>query len=118
VGVALAHQSLVLSRLGHQPRSAIVEGINRWEEVTTRGSCSRSLNKTDGVPLFVEELTKMVVESGLVREVEGRYELNGRRCRRLPFLPPCQDSSWLDWIGWSSQRNSPRWGYDWARILL
>src|SRR5919106_5776218 len=33
--------------------------------------------KTDGVPLFVEELTKMVVESGLVRKVDGRYELTG-----------------------------------------
>jgi predicted ATPase len=33
--------------------------------------------KTDGVPLFVEELTKMVLESGLVREVEGGYVLSG-----------------------------------------
>jgi predicted ATPase len=31
------------------------------------------VSKTDGVPLFVEELTKMVLESGLVREEEGRY---------------------------------------------
>jgi predicted ATPase len=31
--------------------------------------------KTDGVPLFVEELTKMVLESGLLRERESRYEL-------------------------------------------
>jgi predicted ATPase len=31
--------------------------------------------KTDGVPLFVEELTKMVLESGLLREQEDRYEL-------------------------------------------
>jgi predicted ATPase len=31
--------------------------------------------KTDGVPLFVEELTKMVLESGLLQEVEGCYEL-------------------------------------------
>jgi class 3 adenylate cyclase/predicted ATPase len=31
--------------------------------------------KTDGVPLFVEELTKMVLESGLLREQENRYEL-------------------------------------------
>ena len=30
-------------------------------------------SKTDGVPLFVEELTKMVLESGLVREDDGRY---------------------------------------------
>jgi class 3 adenylate cyclase/tetratricopeptide (TPR) repeat protein len=33
--------------------------------------------RTDGVPLFVEELTKMVLESGLLREGEERYELTG-----------------------------------------
>jgi class 3 adenylate cyclase len=33
--------------------------------------------KTDGVPLFVEELTKMVLESGLLRESEDCYELTG-----------------------------------------
>jgi predicted ATPase len=33
--------------------------------------------KTDGVPLFVEELTKMVLESGLLREHEQHYELTG-----------------------------------------
>src|SRR5262249_2978211 len=33
--------------------------------------------KTDGVPLFVEELTKMVLESGRLREREGRYEVPG-----------------------------------------
>jgi predicted ATPase len=33
--------------------------------------------KTDGVPLFVEELTKMVLESGLLQEREQRYELRG-----------------------------------------
>jgi class 3 adenylate cyclase/tetratricopeptide (TPR) repeat protein len=33
--------------------------------------------KTDGVPLFIEELTKMVVESGMVREMKGHYELTG-----------------------------------------
>ena len=31
--------------------------------------------KTDGVPLFVEELTKMVLESGLLEEREERYAL-------------------------------------------
>ena len=38
--------------------------------------------KTDGVPLFVEELTKMVLESGLLQEQEERYELT----RPLPPL--------------------------------
>src|SRR5881275_2004876 len=33
--------------------------------------------KTDGVPLFVEELTRMVLESGLLQEREERYELTG-----------------------------------------
>jgi predicted ATPase len=33
--------------------------------------------KTDGVPLFVEELTKMVVESGLLKAADGHYELTG-----------------------------------------
>jgi class 3 adenylate cyclase/predicted ATPase len=33
--------------------------------------------KTDGVPLFVEELTKMVLESGLLQEREDRYVLTG-----------------------------------------
>jgi TOMM system kinase/cyclase fusion protein len=33
--------------------------------------------KTDGVPLFVEELTKMVLESGVLQEREERYELTG-----------------------------------------
>jgi len=33
--------------------------------------------RTDGVPLFVEELTKMVLESGLLQERQGHYELTG-----------------------------------------
>src|SRR5271157_2311345 len=33
--------------------------------------------KTDGVPLFVEELTKNVLESGLLIEEGGRYRLDG-----------------------------------------
>jgi hypothetical protein len=37
---------------------------------------------TDGVPLFVEELTKMVLESGPLRERAKRYELTG------PLPPP------------------------------
>ena len=32
---------------------------------------------TDGVPLFVEELTKLVLQAGLVKERQGRYELVG-----------------------------------------
>ena len=38
--------------------------------------------KTDGIPLFVQELTKMVVESAWMKEVDGHYELT----RPLPQL--------------------------------
>ena len=37
--------------------------------------------KTDGMPLFVEELVKTTLESGLVREEDDRYVLTG-------LLPP------------------------------
>jgi hypothetical protein len=32
---------------------------------------------SDGVPLFVEELVKTVLESGLLRELDDEYRLNG-----------------------------------------
>ena len=35
------------------------------------------IEKTDGVPLFVEELTKMVLESGILIEGANRFELAG-----------------------------------------
>jgi class 3 adenylate cyclase len=55
-------------------------------ELTTRVAHGKALPpavveqvvaKTDGVPLFVEELTKMVLETGLLQEQEERYELTG-----------------------------------------
>jgi predicted ATPase len=35
------------------------------------------VEKTDGVPLFVEEMTKAVLESEVLKEVNGQYELVG-----------------------------------------
>jgi hypothetical protein len=35
------------------------------------------VTQTDGVPLFIEELTKAILESGLLRETDGHYELTG-----------------------------------------
>jgi predicted ATPase len=39
--------------------------------------------KAEGVPLFVEELTKVVLEAGLLREEGNGYELKG-------LLPPAE----------------------------
>src|SRR5262249_57553959 len=33
--------------------------------------------KADGVPLFVEEMTKAILESGHLKAVDGHYELTG-----------------------------------------
>ena len=33
------------------------------------------IEKTDGVPLFVEEMTKAILESGHLTEVDGHYKL-------------------------------------------
>jgi class 3 adenylate cyclase/predicted ATPase len=35
------------------------------------------VEKTDGVPLFVEELTKAILESGQLKALDGHYELTG-----------------------------------------
>lgn len=47
--------------------------------------------RTDGVPLFVEELTRAVLESELLRETDDAYELNGP-WRTLDIPQSLQDS--------------------------
>jgi class 3 adenylate cyclase/predicted ATPase len=49
------------------------------------------LTKTDGVPLFVEELTKAILESGALKEVDGQYEFTGA-VRTLTIPATLQDS--------------------------
>ncbi len=44
--------------------------------VLPRALLDEILNKTDGIPLFVEELTKTILESGLVVMDEAGYRLN------------------------------------------
>jgi len=36
------------------------------------------VEKTDGVPLFVEEMTKVLLESGHLKEIDGHHELTGQ----------------------------------------
>jgi class 3 adenylate cyclase/predicted ATPase len=67
---------LTLNRLGRQPVETMVETITGGKPLP-REVLQQIVIKTDGVPLFVEELTKMVLESGLVRETDEHYELTG-----------------------------------------
>ena len=67
---------LTLNRLGHPQVSAMVERVTGGKALPDE-VVQQIVTKTDGVPLFVEELTKMVIESNLVREKKGQYELTG-----------------------------------------
>jgi predicted ATPase/class 3 adenylate cyclase len=63
---------VTLSRLGRGQVTHMIEQV-AGERALPAEMLQQIVAKTDGVPLFVEELTKMVLESGLVREEEGRY---------------------------------------------
>ena len=65
--------------LGRLPPRQVEEMVDRVTEGKRLPAEVRQqvVAKTDGVPLFVEELTKMVLESGLLQEQADHYELTG-----------------------------------------
>jgi predicted ATPase len=63
---------LTLSRLGPAQVETMVANVTGGKALPV-DVVQQIVTKTDGVPLFVEELSKMVLESGLVQEEEGRY---------------------------------------------
>jgi predicted ATPase len=67
---------LTLGRLDRKQVEVMVEGVTGGKALPAE-VVQQVVAKTVGVPLFVEELTKTVLESGLLREAEGRYELTG-----------------------------------------
>jgi class 3 adenylate cyclase/tetratricopeptide (TPR) repeat protein len=67
--------SRTLSRLSRQQVSALSEGVTGGKLPTE--VLQQIVTKSDGVPLFIEELTKTVLESGLLAEQGGHYVLTG-----------------------------------------
>ena len=67
---------LPLSRLGRRQGTAIVERLTGGKALP-EAVLDQIVAKTDGVPLFVEELTKTVLESGLLTDAGERYDLAG-----------------------------------------
>jgi class 3 adenylate cyclase/predicted ATPase len=67
---------LILSRLGRQHVETMVERFTGGKALPAE-VLQHIVTKTDGVPLFVEELTKTVLESGLLKERKKHYELTG-----------------------------------------
>jgi TOMM system kinase/cyclase fusion protein len=66
--------SLTLDRLLPTQVERMIEGVTGGKRLPVEVR-QQVVAKTDGVPLFVEELTKMVIESGLLREQADHYEL-------------------------------------------
>jgi TolB-like protein/DNA-binding winged helix-turn-helix (wHTH) protein/class 3 adenylate cyclase/predicted ATPase len=66
---------LALSRLDRRDRAALVAQIAGTKTLPDE-VVSRIADRSDGVPLFVEELTKSVLESGLLREENDRYVID------------------------------------------
>lgn len=67
---------LPLSRLGRRDSAAIIGGITK-DKALPDAVVEQVLARTDGVPLFIEELTSTLLESGLLRETTDRYVLDG-----------------------------------------
>ena len=73
--------TISLRRLGRRDGVALVERVTGGKALP-REVMDQILAHTDGVPLFIEELTKMVLEVGLLQERDGQYVLE----RPLPPL--------------------------------
>ncbi|WP_425108339.1 AAA family ATPase [Bradyrhizobium sp.] len=67
-------QSLALSRFGRRHALALIDRVAGGKALPTE-VLEQIVAKTDGVPLFVEELTKTVLESDLLRDDNGSYVL-------------------------------------------
>jgi predicted ATPase len=71
--------TLALNRLDRRDRAALVTQVVGGKALPDE-VIDQIAERTDGVPLFVEELTKNVLESGVLREEDDRYVR--RRLRR------------------------------------
>ncbi len=67
---------ITVNRLARNQIERLVERVAA-DRALPREVMQQIVEKTDGVPLFVEEMTKAVLESDVVEEADGRYVLVG-----------------------------------------
>jgi predicted ATPase len=67
---------ITVNRLSHSQVEQIVTCVTDGKTLPTEVS-QQIIAKTDGVPLFVEEMTKAILESGSLKAVDAHYELTG-----------------------------------------
>ncbi|MCP1842842.1 putative ATPase/class 3 adenylate cyclase [Bradyrhizobium sp. USDA 4524] len=72
-----AHVTTVsLTRLNRRNGAALIERVTAGKTLPEE-VLDQILARTDGVPLFVEELTKAVLETGLLQERDDHYVVSG-----------------------------------------
>jgi hypothetical protein len=79
-----------LNRFGRRQAVAMIDRVTGGKALPAE-VLEEIVSKTDGVPLFVEELTKTVLESGLLREESVTYVLTSE-LTPLAIPPTLQDS--------------------------
>ena len=105
-----------LGRLGPSQMEAMVTTVTGGKPLPPV-LMAEVARKTDGIPLFVEEFTKMVVESDWLHETDGHYELIGP----LPTLSipsTLQDSLMARLDRLAAARAVAQLGNHWAGVLV
>ena len=65
-----------LNRLSRRQRADVIAGVTGGKALP-KEIAEQIIDRTDGVPLFIEELTKSVLESGLVTKAGDHYSIVG-----------------------------------------
>jgi class 3 adenylate cyclase/predicted ATPase/energy-coupling factor transporter ATP-binding protein EcfA2 len=81
---------VTVHRLSHTQVEQIVTGMTNGKAFPAE-VLAQIVEKTDGVPLFVEEITKAILESGQLKVLDGHYEFTGS-LRTLSIPATLQDS--------------------------
>ncbi len=66
--------NLALSGLPRRHAMTIIERVTDGKQLPAE-LVNQILAKTDGIPLFIEELSKAILELGILRDMKDRYEL-------------------------------------------
>lgn len=74
--------TLTLNRLGRRHNAAVIRQVT-GHRMLPSALMEQIIDRTDGVPLFIEEMTKAVLESDILHELGGDFVLTAP----LPTLP-------------------------------
>lgn len=92
------HLELPLTRLSEHDTAGVAAGIAG--KPLPPDVLEQLIRKTDGVPLYVEEMTKDLLESNLLRVTDGQFELSGALPHMtVPFSLQDSLASRLDRLG-------------------